>query len=111
MALFFTYALPLVLPAVIYMLWRLLSARRVSSGDANQTGSATFAPQDDLWRDAPWFWLALSGVALLAVVLLIGVFTHGEPQSGHYVPPRLEDGQIVPGELRDNESGSPSEGR
>lgn len=108
MALFFTFALPLVLPAAVYMLWRLLSARHAPSGGA---GSATLAPHDDLWRDAPWFWLTLAGAALLAVVLLIGVFIHGEPQSGHYVPPRMEGSQIVPGELHDNESVAPSEGR
>jgi hypothetical protein len=111
MALFFTYALPLVLPAAIYMLWRLLSARHAPSGGASQTGSAALVPHDDLWRDAPWLWLALAGAALLAVVLLIGVFIHGAPQSGRYVPPRMEGGQIVPGELHDNESGAPSEGR
>lgn len=110
MALFFTYVLPLVLPTVVYMLWRLLSARHEPSG-ANQTGGATLAPHDDLWRDAPWLWLTLAGAALLAVVLLIGVFSHGEPQSGHYVPPRMEGGQIVPGALHDDESATPSEGQ
>ena len=111
MALFFTYALPLVLPTVIYMLWRLIAARPAPSDAANQNGGATAASRDDLWRDAPWMWLVLAGLALLALVLLVGVFVHGTPPSGQYVPPRMEGGQVVPGELRDNESGTPSEGR
>lgn len=111
MALFFTYALPLVLPTVIYMLWRLISGRPAPSDQANQNGDATVASRDELWRDAPWMWLALAGAALLALVLLVGVFVHDKPPSGQYVPPRMEGGHIVPGELRDNESGTPSEGR
>ena len=115
MALFFTYALPLVLPAVIYMLWRLISTRHVAGDGANRAegdsvgGGTAVASGGDLWRDAPWLWLALAGAVLLAVVLLLGIFVHESPPPGQYVPPRLEDGHIVPGELRENGSvGSPS---
>ena len=115
MALFFTYVLPLILPTVVYMLWRLISARHATNDEAHRAdddpvgGAATVASGDDLWRDAPWPWLAIAGVVLLAVVLLVGVFVHGSPPAGQYVPPRMEDGHIVPGELRENgPAGSPS---
>ena len=72
-------------------------------------GAAAVASGDDLWRDAPWPWLAIAGVVLLAVILLLGMFVHGSPPAGQYVPPRVEDGHIVPGELRENSpAGSPS---
>ena len=116
MALFFTYLLPIVLPTVIYLLWRMITPRRASpaSGGAETsaaegTGADTdtdsgadsvAARDDDLWRDAPWLWLSIAGMALLVVVLLFGAFVHGSPQRGQYLPPRMENGQIVPGELR-----------
>jgi hypothetical protein len=110
MALFFTYVLPLLLPTAIYVLWRLISAPRPADGGANrasdEAGGAAALAVEDLWRDAPWPWLALAGVLLLALVLLVGVFFHGAPQQGHYVPPRMEDGRIVPGELRLDDAGS-----
>lgn len=122
MALFFTYVLPLLLPTVVYVLWRLISTPRPADGGANHAsdkagGAAALTAADDLWRGAPWPWLALAGVLLLALVLLVGVFFHGAPQQGHYVPPRMEDGHIVPGELRPDDAGagspaeSPSEAR
>lgn len=111
MALFFTYALPLLLPTVIYLLWRMIAGRPAPSDAANQDGGATAASRDDLWRDAPWMWLALAGAALLALVLLVGVFVHSAPPSGQYVPPRMEGGKILPGELRDTETRPPSQGR
>ena len=119
MALFFTYALPLLLPTVIYLLWRLMSPpRSVAKTDHGATmtaevtgGAVAPAPSGDpLWREAPWLWLALAGVVLLAIVLLFGAFVHGSPPQVKYVPPRLENGQIVPGELRPAESGEQRSG-
>ena len=115
MALFFTYALPLVLPTVIYLLWRLLSSSRqpVVRSETGESGSDGVAPAtagDPLWRDMPWPRLALAGVVLLAVVLLFGAFVPSSSPQVKYVPPRLENGQIVPGELRPAESGGQPSG-
>lgn len=109
MTLLFTYLLPLLLPTAVYMLWRLWRARSVaaakpvSEGPAGEgidgSGPASLGQEID-WRDAPWLMLALAGVALLSAVLLIGALSHRSGPPERYVPPRLEDGRIVPGELR-----------
>lgn len=118
MALFFTYALPLVLPTAIYLLWRLIMPRRPvagANGGADMTaddagGTAATNAAGDLWRDAPWVWLTFAGAVLLALVLLVGVFVHGSPPRAQYVPPRMENGQIVPGELRPADAGAERSG-
>lgn len=119
MALLFTYLLPLLLPTVIYLLWRMTVSRRTSAvgGGGADTAAAEgngpdgpSAARDDLWRGAPWLWLAIAGMALLVVVLLFGAFVHGSPQRGQYMPPRMENGQIVPGELRPADSGAERSG-
>lgn len=114
MALFFTYALPLLLPTVIYLLWRLMSSPRpVARSETAEVAGDAVAPApsgDPLWREAPWLWLVLAGFALLAIVLLFGAFVHGSPPQQKYVPPRLENGQILPGQLRPAESGEQRSG-
>jgi len=81
-----TIVLPLLLPTVLYLLWvtTLRPARR---------DGAT------LWRALPWLWLAGAGVALLAIVLFVVTVHFGARQEGVYVPPRWENGHIVPGHI------------
>ena len=81
-----TIVLPLVLPTAVYVLWvtTLRPARR---------NGATW------WRVLPWVWLAGAGVALLAIVLFVVTVHFGRPQEGVYVPPRWENGHIVPGHM------------
>ena len=54
-------------------------------------------PDLELMENAPIFWLLAAGVGLM----LVGLVTLGQWESGglegRYVPPRIEDGQIVPG--------------
>ena len=47
----------------------------------------------------PWLWLAGAGVLLLAIVLVVVTVRFGTPQEGVYVPPRWENGQVVPGHI------------
>ena len=44
-------------------------------------------------------WLAAAGVLLLAVVLFVVTVHYGTSQPGTYVPPRWENGRIVPGHI------------
>ena len=83
---FLTIVVPLVLPTVIYLAWM----------QALQS-----APRDGLarWSALPWLWLGAAGVILLVAVLLVVTVGFGTSQSGVYVPPRWENGHIVPGHV------------
>jgi hypothetical protein len=78
---FLTIVLPLALPTVLYLLW-LQAAHRPRS-----------------WRVMPFVWLVGAGVVLLAIVLFVVTVHFGTPQTGVYVPPRVENGRIVPGHI------------
>ena len=81
-----TLVVPLLLPTALYLVW--LRAARWS-----ETGSAA------AWRKFPWVWLALTGVALTALVLAVVTVGFGTPMPGSYVPPHYEGGKIVPGHI------------
>ena len=78
-----TIVLPLLLPTAIYVLW------------ATSFGRAELAGTDG-WRNLPWAWLVVAGVALAVIVLFTAVETGGR-RDGNYVPPHLVNGRIVPG--------------
>jgi Family of unknown function (DUF6111) len=81
-----TIVLPLVLPTALYLLW--ITILRPSRPDA-----AT------VWRTLPWVWLVGAGVALLAIGLFVVTVHYGTSQEGVYVPPRWQNGHIVPGHI------------
>jgi hypothetical protein len=81
-----TLVVPLVLPTVIYLIW--LRTARWSEA------SGTVA-----WHKLPWVWLALTGVALTAIVLVVVTVGFGTTTPGIYVPPHVENGRIVPGHI------------
>jgi hypothetical protein len=83
---FLTIVLPLLVPTAIYLLWMGIVG-------AMQEGSTIS------WTALPWIWLAGAGVVLLVIVLFVVTVHFGAPQEGVYVPPHLEDGQIVPGHI------------
>jgi hypothetical protein len=83
---FLTIVLPLVLPTALYLVW-------VSFFGETRDGGALS------WTAMPWIWLAGTGVVLLAIVLFVVTVSFGEPQEGLYVPPRWEDGRIIPGHI------------
>lgn len=75
--------LPLLLPAVLYLLIK-----------SQSLGSFKLAA-----RDAPWVWLAAGGVAFVAIVLVTWAWTSGAPSDAKYEPPRYENGELIPGRL------------
>jgi hypothetical protein len=81
-----TLVVPLVLPTVLYLLW----LRAVHWSE--EGGAAT-------WPKLPWVWLIVTGVALTALVLFIVTVGFGTAMPGIYVPPRVENGRIVPGHI------------
>ena len=82
----FTIVLPLLLPTALYLLW-LRAAQGWQQGEAVR------------WTALPWLWLGGTGVLLLAVVLFVVTVHFGTATPGVYVPPRWENGQIVPGHI------------
>jgi Family of unknown function (DUF6111) len=78
-----TVVLPLLLPTAIYVAWIALVSRSEGRGMVRLGVRALV-------------WLALAGVVLLAAVLVTISVHFGEPVSGRYVPPRYENGQVVP---------------
>ena len=82
-----TIVVPLVLPTAIYLLWVRLASRRQS---------AEARPETSYWQAMPWIWLAGAGAVLLALVLFVVTVHFGSPQQGVYVPPRWEQGHVIP---------------
>ena len=80
---FLTIVLPLLLPTALYVAWLWF-----------MHWSANAEPVR--WSALPLVWLAAAGVLLLALVLITVTVHFGEPTEGRYVPPRYEDGQVVP---------------
>jgi hypothetical protein len=48
----------------------------------------------------PWYMLIAFGILLAISSLVSFAFTGGFAPEGTYVPPHVEDGRIVPGEVR-----------
>ena len=83
---FIEVLLPLLLPTALYLAWLWLSRR------LGRVGS---------WRAAavPWLWLLAAGALLLISVLTLVTVGFGTAERGLYVPPRLVNGQIIPGHV------------
>ena len=81
-----TIVLPLLLPTALYLVW-VTTLRRPQRDDMT------------LWTALPWIWLAGAGIALLAIVLFAVTAHFGAPQEGVYIPPRWQNGHIVPGHI------------
>jgi Family of unknown function (DUF6111) len=81
-----TLVVPLLLPTVLYLMWFRVMRRPEADGAVE-------------WRALPWMWLAVSGVALAALLLFVVTVHYGISTPGVYVPPRDENGRIVPGHI------------
>jgi hypothetical protein len=87
-----TYVLPFVLPTVIYFMWQWSRLQRA------QALGITIDEEDA--RPHPWFWLIVVGFVLMASVLGSLAFIQGGEPDTVYHPPRMEDGQVVPGQFK-----------
>jgi hypothetical protein len=81
-----TIVLPLLLPTALYLVWVTTRRRPQHNGAV-------------LWTALPWMWLAGAGIALLGIVLFVVTVHFGAPQEGVYIPPRWQNGHIVPGHI------------
>lgn len=82
-----TYILPLVGPLLMYMAWNAY-ARAQARKNGGEPPSL---------EKGHIFWSLVAGFVLLVASLVTLAVTGGDdPDAGRYVPPRLEDGRIVP---------------
>src|ERR1700675_1421555 len=100
---FSTIVLPLLLPTALYLVW--LRVAFWSQRGAHQGSPPGAHPVGRVpWAALPWVWLAGAGALLLALVLFVVTVHFGTTQPGVYVPPRWEDGGIVPGHIEPGRS-------
>ena len=85
------HILILLAPTILFFLFLIL-ARRV------QLSRSSIAAQ---LRKMPWVRLLGSGLVLAAASLVVWAMTGGADPEGTYVPARIVDGEIVPGEVID----------
>jgi hypothetical protein len=75
----------LLLPIIVYFAYVMLRPKR--------------EPDENIVADAPIFWLLAGGAALMiAGLIILGQWESGGLE-GRYVPPKFEDGVIVPGHI------------
>jgi hypothetical protein len=82
---FLTIVLPLLVPTALYVGWLYFLKWSTQGAETLR------------WQELPWLWLGTAGVVLLAVVLFVVTVHFGKPETGRWVPPRYEDGRVVPG--------------
>ncbi|MFI4986282.1 MAG: DUF6111 family protein [Alphaproteobacteria bacterium] len=85
------YLLPFLLPTALFALWLVWQRRR----------AATLGAPLPAWQEGPWFWLALSGLALVLAAMIATAFLSGYAPSSQYTPPAFKGGEVVPGQFKD----------
>lgn len=88
-----TIVVPLLAPTVAYLLYIYFTEK---NREAEQEGRKL--PE---WRRWPWLVLVPCGAVLTAITLALLGLPGEEHNPGAYVPPRMEDGKIVPGGFED----------
>ena len=81
---FLTFVLPLLLPTLIYFCW--LGLVQPADKPAEISGMTLAG-------------LIGCGLLLLAATLVVVTVHFGTPQPGAYVPPRYENGRVVPAHI------------
>lgn len=88
MALFLFRFWPVLVPLLVYVVWMI----RVR-GKARKAG----APVPHFGQ-GPWFWAVVASLGVAVVIFFILGLSHPS-QKGTYVPPRTQDGRIIPGHV------------
>jgi NhaP-type Na+/H+ or K+/H+ antiporter len=78
-------ALFFLTPFAAYALWLLVTRRTMRD------------PND--WTVKTIAWLALAGAVFMVAILVVFIQLDPSPPGGTYVPPRFEDGVIIPGHI------------
>ncbi|MDX2074266.1 MAG: DUF6111 family protein [Alphaproteobacteria bacterium] len=89
MALFLLRFWPVLIPLLVYAVWMVAVRTK-----ARKAG----APVPH-FREGPWFWALVASLGVGVVLLLSFGLSH-ESVKGEYIPPHMENGRIVPGEVK-----------
>ena len=79
---------PALLPLIVYLIWHAYKVKA-----AKKVGV-----QPPRFRDGPIYWMIIACFALAAGCFLV-LALEIEPQKGHYVPPMMRDGKLIPGHV------------
>ena len=79
-----------LLPLILYVIY--VAAMR-------QRAQATGGVKPN-WEDGPWFWLVAAGVGLSIGAFVTLGFVGGASTESDYIPPRIIDGKILPGQTK-----------
>ncbi len=89
----FIYILPLVLPLTIYLAWAWYRIGYVKKHGGE-------APKIE---QGPWPFLLLLGAILTVALMATTALMRGaDPDATNYIPPRYEDGRVIPGTMEEN---------
>lgn len=84
-----TILIPLIAPTVAYFIWGWFMRKRKHDLEEGK--------HLDSWQTWPWRYLVGSGAILMMIsLLLLGLSADGNLE-GTYVPPKVIDGELVPG--------------
>jgi hypothetical protein len=83
-------------PAFLYFIYALVTAN--STGTPEDETSTAGSPAGIL-QSAPYGWLFLAGIGVVAVVLILFSSSDGGKPGQQYAPPTMKDGKIVPGHM------------
>ncbi|MQX38342.1 hypothetical protein [Roseospira navarrensis] len=103
MRVFLTVILPLLAPSLLYLAWLLMRpgpAPHTQGGAAPGDGQGGGRLARLMNEDVPWLTLVATGAGLtfVAVTAMYVLQPTGRTDM-EYVPPRYEDGKIIPGEF------------
>lgn len=80
---------PVFLPLLVYWIW-LRRARKLAAAKGEPL------PR---FSDGPWAWAVIASMGIAVVCFLVLGGSHGTEQ-GTYVPAHMENGQLVPGQVK-----------
>lgn len=97
---FLTIILPLIAPTVAFVVWTWFAKKRAEAEARHQPIPA--------WQTWPWARLTLAGAVLTALTLSAIALVRPNEPGMRYVPPRMENGELVPGHYEEIEEGEDS---
>ena len=89
MGLFLLRFWPVLIPLLLYAAWMIVVRNK-----ARKAG--TPLPR---FREGPWFWAVVIALGC-GVVIFLSLGMSNEPVVGDYIPPHMENGAIIPGQVR-----------